>query len=33
MVRFLLPATELVSGNVIEIDVDENMIAVCENKA
>ncbi|AGK96725.1 class I SAM-dependent methyltransferase [Clostridium pasteurianum] len=29
---FLLPATELVSGNVIGIDVDEKMIEVCGNK-
>lgn len=29
---FLLPATELVSGNVIGIDVDEKMIQVCGNK-
>jgi 2-polyprenyl-3-methyl-5-hydroxy-6-metoxy-1,4-benzoquinol methylase len=29
---FLLPATKLVSGNVIGIDVDEKMIEVCENK-
>lgn len=29
---FLLPATELISGNVIGIDVDEKMIEFCGNK-
>lgn len=29
---FLLPATEIISRNVIGIDIDENMIDICKNK-
>jgi SAM-dependent methyltransferase len=29
---FLLPASELVSGNVVGIDIDKDMIEICKNK-
>jgi len=29
---FLIPATQLVSGNVIGVDVDEKMIEICRNR-